>query len=64
MYTDVESYIRRMTDSGFRQRYRMSNDAFWTLLEIIERRLPNTGKKRKRGAVPNGPITRGRGRPI
>jgi hypothetical protein len=36
----------------------MTKEAFWTLLDIIERHLPSTGEKRKRGAVPNGPITK------
>jgi hypothetical protein len=36
----------------------MSKEVFWTLLDIIEKHLPSTGKKRKRGATPNGPITK------
>lgn len=36
----------------------MSKEAFWTLLDIIEKHLPSTGEKRKRGATPNGPITK------
>lgn len=36
----------------------MSKEAFWLLLDIINGRLPSTGKKRKWGSVPNGPITK------
>lgn len=55
---NMEEYVGRMADRSFRRKYRMNKDAFWTLLDIIERHLPNTGEKRKRGAVPNGPITK------
>ena len=54
----MEYYIGRMTNSGFRQRYRVNKEAFWTLLDIIEQRLLGTGEKRKCRAVPNGPITK------
>ena len=36
----------------------MNKEAFWTLLETIERNLPNTGEKRKRAAVLNEPISK------
>lgn len=56
--TNMDIYIGRMRERSFRRKYRMHKEAFWTLLEIIERNLPNTGEKRKRGAVPNGPISK------
>jgi hypothetical protein len=55
---DMNEYIEQMDDRGFRQRYRMTKAAFWTLLDIIEKHLPSTGEKRKRGAVPNGPVSK------
>ena len=55
---DMNEYIGQMDDRGFRRRYRMTKAAFWTLLDIIENHLPSTGEKRKRGAVPNGPISK------
>ena len=55
---DMNKYIAQAEERGFRRRYRMNKDAFWTLLDIIERHLPSTGEKRKRGAVPNGPISK------
>eukprot|EP00804_Cyclotella_cryptica_P015677 CCRYP_003650-RA/>CCRYP_003650-RA protein AED:0.33 eAED:0.23 QI:0/0/0/1/0/0/2/0/233 len=56
--TNMDIYICRMPERSFQCKYRMNKEAFWTLLEIIERNLPNTCEKRKRGAVPNGPISR------
>jgi hypothetical protein len=55
---ETQPRVRKEDDRGFRRRYRMSKDAFWTLLDIIEKHLPSTGEKRKRGTVPNGPITK------
>ena len=55
---DIEEYIGGLDDRNFRRKYRMDKDAFWLLLDIIETRLPSTGEDRKRGAVPNGPITK------
>lgn len=55
---NMDTYIGGMNDRNFRRKYRMTKEAFWTLLDIIERHLPSSGEKRKRGAVPNGPITK------
>ena len=55
---DMEQYIEHMNHRLFRRRYRMNKLAFGTLLDIIGGHLPNTGEKRKRGAVPNGPISK------
>lgn len=55
---DVESYINKMDNKSFRRRYRMGKEAFWSLLDIIEDNLESTGEKRKRGATPNGNITK------
>jgi hypothetical protein len=56
--TDMHKYIGRMGERKFCRKYRMSKEAFWTLLDIIEKHLPSTGENRKRGATPNGPITK------
>ena len=56
---NMNEYLQQMDDHGFRRRYRMEKVAFWTLLDIIESRLRSTGiKKKKRGGVPNGPISK------
>ena len=56
---DVEEMCHNMSDKHFRRRYRMDKDSFWRLLHIIEDHLPSTGenRSRRRGAVPNGPIS-------
>ena len=56
--TDMIEYLTEMDDLLFRRRYRMSRESFFRLLGIIGGRLPDTGKERQRGAVPNGPISK------
>lgn len=36
----------------------MDKSSFCTLLDIIRDQLPSTGKNKKRGSVPNGPIAK------
>ena len=55
---DMDQYIGDMEERYFRRKYRMNKTAFWTLLEIVDDYMPSTGKNLKRGAVPNGPITK------
>ena len=54
----MDEYFGSMDHRLFHRKYRMSKDTFYALLDIIKDQLPNTGEKRKRGAVPNGPITK------
>jgi hypothetical protein len=51
-----------MNERLFWRRYRMKKDSFFQLLDLVDDHLPpdetsSTGKKRKRGKTPNGPIT-------
>lgn len=44
----------------FRRAYRMREDSFWRLLDLIEANMGNKGKgKRKRGRTPNGHVSNG-----
>jgi hypothetical protein len=55
-HTHINAYIHKMDNNAFRRRYRMSKEAFWSLLETLEDRMGKTEKKRKCVATPNGKI--------
>ena len=55
---DVEAACNALTDKAFRRMYRMKKDAFVDLLAILESSWEGPLGKRKRGATPNGDITR------
>ena len=54
----MDSYLTSMDESFFQRKYRMNKISFFRLLDILSDHLPVTGEKRKRGTVPNGPITK------
>lgn len=52
----AEDLFCELSDHGFRRMYRMSQDSFWQLYDILLPTMPNP-RKRKRGKTPNGDIT-------
>lgn len=53
----AEKLFSELSDTGFRQMYRMSRSSFWKLYDIIDPNMPMV-RKRKRGKTPNGDITK------
>jgi hypothetical protein len=51
----VEELFSELSPTDFRRMYRMSQESFWKLVDILSPRMPG-GKKRKRGKTVNGSI--------
>ena len=51
----VEDIFREKGPRDVRRSYRMTEESFWVLSEIIESQMPRK-KQRKRGKTPNGDI--------
>lgn len=53
----AELLFSELSDHGFRRMYRMTQNSFWRLYDILLPNLPIHQRKRKRGKTPNGDIT-------
>jgi hypothetical protein len=56
---NIDDYVARLDERNFRRKYRMNKEAFRLLLDIVSPHMPETGENKKKGGVPNGPITLG-----
>jgi len=56
----MKVHFHAMGASLFRRSYRLEEESFWKLLDIIANQMPATGvlRKKNRGAVPNGANTK------
>jgi hypothetical protein len=52
----AEEMFSKLSDHGFRCMYRMTQNSFWRLYDILLPNMPNP-RKRKRGKTPNGDIS-------
>ena len=54
----MKVHFLAMGASLFRRSYRLEEESFWKLLDIIGNKMPATGvaRRKNRGAVPNGAI--------
>jgi hypothetical protein len=57
---NIQEHFNEMGALVFRRNYRMDEQSFWTLLDIIGNQMPSAvvHRQNKRGVIPNGPITK------